>query len=89
MTQEQMIAEIQALREANAKLIADNTKPTRLANKLSLKVSAEKKCLSIYGVSTRGAHMYASQWLKILEASDDIKKFIEENRSQLAWKNEA
>lgn len=84
MTQEQ-IAELIA---ENAKLKQQLTKPAKIAGKLSLKVSAEKKCLSIYGISTRGAHLYAGQWLRILDAAPDIRAFIEANKDQLAWKTE-
>jgi len=55
--------------------------------RVSFKVS-EKGCVSIYGMNMRGIHLYASQWLKILEHADAIRAFIEANKSSLAWKEQ-
>lgn len=52
---------------------------------LTFKVS-EKGCLSVYGMNIRGTHLYASQWERILDNADAIRKAIEVNRHLLAWK---
>lgn len=45
------------------------------AQRVSFKVS-EKGCLSVYGMNTRGIHLYASQWERILGERDRILAFI-------------
>ena len=52
---------------------------------ISMKVS-EKGCVSVYGLNIRGIHLYASQWLRIFDHVEEVKAFIETNRSLLAWK---
>ena len=47
-------------------------------NRVSMKVS-EKGCLSLYGLNTRGIHLYASQWERILDQADAIRAFIAAN----------
>ena len=47
-------------------------------NRISMKVS-EKGCLSLYGLNTRGIHLYASQWERILDQADVIRAFIAAN----------
>lgn len=55
--------------------------------KLSCKVS-EKGCVSVYGMNSRGVHLYASQWLKVLDAAEQIREFIKLNKDELSWKDE-
>ena len=64
-----------------AALLAQASKPKAVSMKVS-----EKGCVSIYGLNIRGIHLYASQWLRIFEQAEQIKAFIETNRSLLAWK---
>ena len=53
---------------------------------IRIKVS-EKKAVSIYGINGRfPITLYGNQWLRLIEAFDAIKQFIEENREGLAWK---
>jgi hypothetical protein len=44
--------------------------------------------LSIYGLGQRPIFAYASQWLRILDKADELRAFIEANRSALAWKDQ-
>ena len=47
------------------------------ASPLHCKVSAEKKCLSLYGVnSRRPVSLYAAQWERVLDYADEIRAFI-------------
>ena len=55
-------------------------------SRVTFKVS-EKGCVSMYGLNMRGIHLYASQWLRILDHAEQIKAFIEANRAKLAWKS--
>ena len=66
---------------AMAAQLANASKPRGISMKVS-----EKGCASVYGLNIRGIHLYASQWLRIFEQADQIKAFIETNRSLLAWK---
>ncbi len=52
---------------------------------VSMKVS-EKGALSVYGLGRFPVTLYQEQWSKLLAMSEDIKSFIEENRSRLKVK---
>jgi hypothetical protein len=65
LSKDQLLAMIDALRSAPR-------------NRVSMKVS-EKGCLSLYGLNTRGIHLYASQWERILDQADAIRAFIAAN----------
>ncbi len=52
---------------------------------LILKVS-EKKAVSIYGMNRFPITLYKDQLIRLLEHSDEILKFIEENKDILATK---
>ena len=84
MSNAQMQAEIARLQAENEALKAKHPVRTRA---LWCKVSDEKKALSLYGINTfRPVTLYAAQWERLLAFSDHIKAFIEEHRSELAWK---
>lgn len=78
---EDLRAEIEKLKAENAKL----KNKQGAGGGLSMKVS-EKGALSIYGMGRFPVTLYKEQWLKLLGISEDIKKFIEENNSQLKAK---
>ena len=78
-TEEELQAEIQRLRAENENL----KKPTR--GQLSLRVS-EKGALSVYGLGRFPVTLYREQWEKLLGMGDDIRRFIQENDSQLKKK---
>jgi hypothetical protein len=50
-----------------------------------MKVS-EKGAVSVYGLGRFPVTLYQEQWLKLLAMSDEIRQFIEENRSVLKVK---
>ena len=52
---------------------------------LSFKIG-EKGGLSVYGLGRFPVTLYYEQWLRLLGASDDIKNFLEENKSKLKLK---
>lgn len=52
------------------------------AGGLQLRVS-KKGGVSIYGLQRFPVTLYASQWLRILDLGDDIRKFINEHRDEL------
>ena len=77
-TKAQLEAEVTKLRE--------QLKAASQPNRLSLKVSDNKKCLSIYGLQRRPVTLYAAQWERILAHSEAIATYIEDHRTELAWK---
>lgn len=79
LSQADMIAKV-------AQLMADNAKLKKANNgKLSLKVS-EKGALSIYGMGKWPITLYLSQWERVMANLDQIKAFVEANRSSFSVK---
>ena len=79
MTSEQMKEELERLRTEN------ETLKKRSEKGLSLKVS-QKGGVSVYGLGRFPVTLYKEQWEKLLDMSDDILAFIQENESQLKTK---
>jgi hypothetical protein len=79
MSDENMKAELERLREENAAL-KKGTSPG-----LRMKVS-EKGALSVYGMGRFPVTLYKEQWLRLLNIADDIRAFIAANDSQLKAK---
>jgi hypothetical protein len=79
MSDEELKAELERLRNENAAL------KKGAAAGISMKVS-EKGALSIYGMGRFPVTLYKEQWLKLLDLSDDIRKFIAANDGQLKTK---
>ncbi len=79
MTPEQMKEELERLRTENEAL------KKRSEEGLSLKVS-QKGGVSVYGLGRFPVTLYKEQWEKLLDISDDIRAFIQENESQLKTK---
>jgi len=79
MTSEQMKEELERLRTENEAL------KKRSEKGLSLKVS-QKGGVSVYGLGRFPVTLYKEQWEKLLDMSDDIRDFIQENESQLKTK---
>jgi hypothetical protein len=71
--------ELERLRAENERLKKGSAKG------MSLKVS-EKGGVSVYGLGRFPVTLYKEQWKKLLDMSDDIRKFIETNDSQLKSK---
>ncbi len=79
MTPEQMKEELERLRTEN------ETLKKRSEKVLSLKVS-QKGGVSVYGLGRFPVTLYKEQWEKLLDISDDIRAFIQENEPQLKTK---
>jgi len=77
---ELMKKEIEELKLANAKLTAAKTAPS-----MGLKLST-KGGLSVYGLGRFPVTLYKSQWLKLLDKAEDIRKFLDDNASLLKEK---
>lgn len=74
-----MKAELERLRAENQALKKTSAKG------LSLKVS-EKGALSVYGLGRFPVTLYKEQWNKLLDMSDEIRKFIQANDAELKTK---
>jgi hypothetical protein len=79
-TKEELLARIAALERENAQKKKDGT--------LSLKVS-EKGAVSVYGMGRFPVTLYYEQWVRLLGAADEMRAFLEENKSRLKLKEEA
>ena len=74
------------IRKELEKLRAENERLKRgSARGMSLKVS-EKGGVSLYGLGRFPVTLYKEQWKRLLDMSDEIRRFIEENDSQLKVK---
>jgi hypothetical protein len=87
MTQVEMLAEIQRLKEANAELTA-RVQAGRKQSTISLKVS-EKGGISAYGLGRFPVTLYQEQWTRLLEKSEDIRAFMVANADRLTTKQQA
>jgi hypothetical protein len=79
MSEDDLKAELERLRTENAAL------KKGAATGMTMKVS-EKGALSIYGMGRFPVTLYKEQWLKLLDMSDDIRRFIVANEGRLKTK---
>ncbi len=79
MSDEEMKAELERLRNENAAL------KKGAATGITMKVS-EKGGLSVYGMGRFPITLYKEQWLKLLDMSDAIRSFIAANDTTLKTK---
>ena len=72
--------------ELKAKL-AELEKPggTRRTGALEFRVG-EKGGVSVYGLGRFPVTLYYEQWIRLLDASGDLRKFLEDNKSRLKLK---
>jgi predicted component of type VI protein secretion system len=82
------VADDDALREELERLRAENealkaSTPKRGAT--TLKVS-EKGAVSVYGLGRFPVTLYKEQWAKLLDMSEEIRRFIAENEPRLKAK---
>jgi hypothetical protein len=80
MTDEDIKAELERLKQENERLKRDRSRG------ISLKVS-EKGAVSVYGLGRFPVTLYKEQWVKLLAVADDILVFIHENDSRLKTKS--
>ena len=81
MASEDIQAELERLRAENEAL------KQKRNTSVSMKVS-EKGAVSVYGLGRFPVTLYQEQWTKLLGLADEIKSFIEENKSKLKAKGE-
>ena len=79
-TKEELLARIAELER--------QTSQKKSIGALSFKVS-EKGAVSVYGMGRFPVTLYYEQWLRLLGAAENIRAFIEENKSKLKMKDDA
>ena len=80
MPDDDMKTELERLRKENDALKKGVSEGTRM------KVS-DKGGLSVYGMGRFPVTLYKEQWLKLLNMSDEIRAFIDENEARLKAKD--
>ena len=60
---------------------------TRRTGSLEFRVG-EKGGVSVYGLGRFPVTLYYEQWIRLLEASDKLREFLEENKSKLKLKDQ-
>jgi hypothetical protein len=70
--------------ELKAQLEALKVKEQR-SGTMSFKVS-DKGGVSVYGLGRFPVTLYYEQWIKLLDKAQDLREFIEENKSKLKLK---
>jgi hypothetical protein len=73
-----------ALLEELERLKVENSNLKKAAKSDTIMRVSEKGALSVYGMGRYPVTLYASQWMKLLDKTDDIKSFIEKNKDRLA-----
>ena len=85
MNKEEILSKVQAgelsIEEAT-KLLSELDAPKR---GLYCKVS-EKGAVSVYGLQRMPVTLYVEQWTRLLDYSDELKRFLKENDSKLKRK---
>ena len=70
--------------ELKARLAELETKQQRTGN-MSFKVS-DKGGVSVYGLGRFPVTLYYEQWIKLLDRAQNLRDFLEENKSKLELK---
>jgi hypothetical protein len=83
MSNNDLQAELDRLRRENEEL----KQSRKRGGTMNLKVS-QKGAVSLYGMGRFPVTLYKEQWTRLLDFGDEIRKFIEENQSQLKTKGE-
>ena len=58
---------------------------SKKSGKLEFKVS-EKGAVSVYGLGRFPTTLYYEQWVRLLDAGEDLRAFLEANKSSLKLK---
>jgi hypothetical protein len=79
MSEQDLQAELARLKAENEALKAKTSRAT------SIRVS-EKGAVSVYGLGRFPVTLYKEQWLKLLDMTEEIRRFIAENEASLKTK---
>ena len=67
--------------------LAELEKGTKRTGSLDFRVG-EKGGVSVYGLGRFPVTLYYEQWIRLLDASDKLREFLEENKSKLKLKGQ-
>jgi len=67
--------------------LAELEKGTRRTGSLDFRIG-EKGGVSVYGLGRFPVTLYYEQWIRLLDASDKLREFLEENKSKLKLKGQ-
>lgn len=87
MTQNELLAEIERLKTANAELSARVQAGKKTAT-ITLKIAEKSGALSAYGLGRFPVTLYKEQWTRLLDKAEDIRNFITVNADRLATKQQ-
>jgi len=59
---------------------------SKRSGRMDFKVS-EKGGVSVYGLGRFPVTLYYEQWIRLLNSADELRAFLEENKSKLKLKN--
>ena len=79
MSEQDLQAELERLKAENEALKAKTSRAT------SIRVS-EKGAVSVYGLGRFPVTLYKEQWLKLLDMTEEIRRFIAANEANLKTK---
>ena len=72
--------------ELKARLVElEKQQTTRRTGSLEFRVG-EKGGVSVYGLGRFPVTLYYEQWIRLLDSSDKLREFLEENKSKLKLK---
>jgi hypothetical protein len=77
-TQEELLAKIAELEKQVG---------TKRSGKLEFKVG-EKGGMSVYGLGRFPVTLYYEQWIRLLDAAEDLRGFMESNKSRLKLRSQ-
>ena len=61
-------------------------KTQHVSNEVHFKVN-ERGGVAIHGLGKYPTNLFAEQLFRLLDKTDDLRKFIEDNKEELSWKN--
>ena len=67
--------------------LAELEKGTKRSGSLDFRVG-EKGGVSVYGLGRFPVTLYYEQWIRLLDASEKLREFLEENKSKLKLKGQ-
>ena len=73
--------------ELKARLAEMEKQQGRRSGSLDFRVG-EKGGVSVYGLGRFPVTLYYEQWIRLLDASDKLREFLEENKSKLKLKGQ-
>ncbi len=73
--------------KARLSQLEQDAQTKKRSGEMTFKVG-EKGGVSVYGLGRFPVTLYYEQWNRLLGAADDLKKFMEENKSRLKLKEQ-